>query len=252
MTNPISFLPPVFSRLLVGVALLGTGAAALAEDRSDEYRRVETAASVLTEIMQIPEQAVPPQLLADAEGIAIIPNLFKAGFILGGQRGQGLVMVRRADRSWSNPSFLTLTGGSIGFQIGAESNDIILVFKNRRGVEDMAQGKFTLGGDASIAAGPVGRQASASTDHRLQAEVYSYARSRGLFAGVSLEGAALQINQAANMRFYRDTEITAEKIFQMQQLPPKPADDLLSKVEFYAPAASGVDSANNQQLRRAE
>ena len=166
-----------------------------------EDARLRDAADVLHQIGEIPENAIPPELLADAYGIAVIPGVIKAGFVVGGRWGKGVIAVRQ-DNGWSNPAFVTLAGGSIGWQIGAQSTDIILVFKTRRGVENLASGKITLGADAAIAAGPVGRQASAATDAQLKAEIYSYSRSRGLFAGLALEGAVLQPDDDANAAAY--------------------------------------------------
>ncbi len=164
----------------------------------------ETAADaveVLRSLADIPEKGVPPRLFRDAAGIAVIPGMVKAGFVVGGRHGNGLVSIREGG-VWTLPSFISVTGGSIGFQAGVQSSDIVLVFKTRRSVEGIMDGKFTLGGDASVAAGPVGRTASAATDGQLKAEIYAYSRSRGLFAGISLDGAALQIDHKDNARAY--------------------------------------------------
>lgn len=179
-----------------------------------ETAKINDAVEVLKQIMAIPEKGIPPALLNNAQGIAIIPGVIKAGFIIGGRHGTGIVVVRESGGEWSNPSFMSVTGGSIGWQIGAESTDIILVFKTRRGVNNMMKGKFTLGADAAVAAGPVGRQAEAATDIQLKAEIYSYSRSRGLFAGISLEGAALQIDDDANAAFYGKEAVRANDIFE--------------------------------------
>ena len=177
----------------LGVRLAGAG--------ETEENRLRSAAEVLHQLSEIPENAIPPSLLADAYGIAVIPGVIQAGFVVGGRWGKGVIAVRQ-NGAWSNPAFITLAGGSIGWQIGAQSTDIILVFKTRRGVEDLASGKVTLGADAAIAAGPVGRQASAATDAQMKAEIYSYSRSRGLFAGLALEGAVLQPDDEASAAAY--------------------------------------------------
>src|SRR5205085_8443482 len=130
--------------------------------------------------------------------VAIIPDVIKLGFVVGGQRGHGVVIIRQADGSWRAPMFVTITGGSIGWQVGAQATDFMLVFKTQKSVEGLLRGKFTLGADAAIAAGPVGRRAGAATDAELKAEIYSYSRTRGLFAGVSLEGSALQVDDNAD------------------------------------------------------
>ena len=196
------------------IPLLALALALPAHAATREEERVADATDVINQLLHIPEQGVPPTLLSRAYGVAVIPNVVKVGFGLGARRGKGVVVVRRDDGSWSNPVFVTLTGGSIGWQIGAQSTDIILVFKNRRGVDDMATGKLTLGADASIAAGPVGRSAEMATDIQFEAEVYSYSRSRGLFAGVSLEGAGVTIDKQANAAFYGRAGITPQQIFE--------------------------------------
>ncbi len=180
---------------------------------SKEETRVADATDVLDQLLRIPEQTVPPALLARAYAVAVIPNVVKVGFALGARRGKGILVIRREDNSWSNPAFITLTGGSFGFQIGAQSTDIILVFKTRAGVDGIANGKFTLGADASIAAGPVGRHTAIATDIQFQAEVFSYSRSRGIFAGVALEGAGITMDRMANAAFYGSSSITPEQIF---------------------------------------
>jgi lipid-binding SYLF domain-containing protein len=167
-----------------------------------EDARADQASRVLAEILKIPEESIPEKLLTEAQAIAVIPDVVKVGFVVGGRRGRGLIAVRGADGTWSNPSFITLTGGSLGFQAGVQSADVVLVFRSARGVDSIVNGKFTLGGDASVAAGPVGRSAQASTDEQLKAEIYSYSRARGLFAGVSLDGTALRIDNKSNQKVY--------------------------------------------------
>jgi lipid-binding SYLF domain-containing protein len=156
---------------------------------------------------------MPPALLSRAYAVAVIPHVIKVGFGIGARRGKGVLVVRQEDGSWSNPAFITLTGGSFGFQIGAQSTDIILVFKTRKSIDGIANGKLTLGADASIAAGPIGRHTGVATDLSFQAEVFSYARSRGLFAGIALEGAGVSMDRKANAAFYGSARITPEQIF---------------------------------------
>jgi lipid-binding SYLF domain-containing protein len=198
-----------------------------------EEIRVEGATSVMKEIMEIPESCIPPSLLDSAYAIAIFPDLLKAGFILGARYGGGLIVVRSEDRSWSNPVFYTMTGGSFGFQIGAQASDIILVFKTARSLDWITGGKFTLGLDASVAAGPVGRHAEAGTDLELRAEILSYSRSRGLFAGVALEGAAIQVDYGANASFYNMPGLLPMEIFRNRNLPAPPLAVELKKVISY-------------------
>lgn len=178
-----------------------------------EVAKVEVCADVIRQFVKIPENAAPPILMRNAQAIAIVPGIIKAGFIAGGRYGWGVVMERRPDGSWSNPVFVTLAGGSFGFQIGVQSIDAIIVFKSLQSVERLTRGKFTLGADAAAAAGPVGRSMSAGTDIKLGAEVYTYSRSRGLFAGVSLAGSALQIDYDATDKFYGLMGLTAGDVF---------------------------------------
>jgi len=184
-----------------------------AEAASREEKRVGDAADVLEQLLRIPEKTVPPALLSRAYAVAVIPNVYKAAFGLGARRGKGVIVVRQDDDSWSNPAFITLTGGSVGWQAGVQSTDIILVFKTRKGVDGIENGRLTLGADASVAAGPLGRQTSAATDIRFKAEVYSYSRNRGLFAGVALEGAGVTMDRKANAAFYSSSSMTPERIF---------------------------------------
>lgn len=178
-----------------------------------EESRVVIATDVLDQFQRIPEGRIPPALLSRAFAVAVIPNVIKVGFGLGARRGKGIVVVRNPDHSWSNPSFVTMTGGSFGFQVGAQSTDIILVFKTRKSIDGITSGKFTLGADASVAAGPVGRHTAVATDWKFQSEVYSYSRSRGLFAGVALEGAGITMDKKANAAFYGSASMTVEEIF---------------------------------------
>jgi lipid-binding SYLF domain-containing protein len=170
--------------------------------QADEIGRIADATLAFRDIMAIPDKTVPEYLLQDAAGIAIIPGVVKVGFIVGGEYGKGLLLLHDEDGSWSNPIFITLSGGSIGWQLGAQSADFILVFKTARSVDSVLSDNLTLGVDVAAAAGPLGRRARASTDIQLKAEIYSYSRSRGFFAGLSLDGALIQIDDEANAAFY--------------------------------------------------
>ena len=169
---------------------------------ADPAETVRQSEQVLAEAMAIPGRQIPYRLLAAAQGVAIVPRVIKIGFVAGGRRGQGVVFVRDARGQWSLPQFITLTGGSVGWQAGVQATDVVLVFTTRKGVEGLLKGKFTVGADASVAAGPVGREAAAATDAALQAEIFSYSRSRGLFLGVSVQGSAIEVDQASNSAFY--------------------------------------------------
>jgi len=197
--------------LLAALVLLLPATAVHAED--PPLVRAENSVRVLKEIMEAPDKSIPVDLLKEAHAIAVIPDMVKAGFIFGGRRGEGLISVKGPDGTWSNPSFISITGGSVGFQAGVSSTDVILVFRTQRGVDSIVNGKFTLGADAAAAAGPVGRTATASTDSQFKAEIYSYSRSRGLFAGVALDGSALRIDYDANEAIY-GKGITPRRIFE--------------------------------------
>lgn len=200
-------------RLGFVLILLSVVTALPAAAASKQDNRVADATDVIDQLLRIPEQSIPPALLSRAYAIAVIPNVVKIGFGIGARRGKGVLVVRKEDSSWSNPTFVTLTAGSFGWQIGAQSTDIILVFKNRRGVEGITSGKLTLGADASVAAGPVGRHGSIATDIQFRSEVYSWSRSRGLFAGVALEGAGVTMDRKSNAAFYGSSSMTPDDIF---------------------------------------
>lgn len=189
------------SLAMCAVLLLGFWATtALA---SGETKIVNDSANVIQEVMRIPEKGIPPAVLKNAKAIAIFPGVIKGAFMVGGEHGRG-VMLQRQDGGWSKPSFLTISAGSFGWQIGGEATDLILVFKTLRGVDALKKGKFTLGGDAAVAAGPVGRSAEAAVDVTGKGEILSYSRTKGLFAGLSLEGAALLTDKDANAAYKGD------------------------------------------------
>jgi len=168
---------------------------------------VANAIEVLNDLTRIPERGIPPSLLADAEGFVIVPGLVKVGFVVGGKHGRGIAILRKPDGLWSNPIMIKLTGGSIGWQAGVESSDLLLVVKRRRTVEEiLTEQKFTLGAGAGLAVGPMGRDLQAKTDVQLKAEMYAYSRSRGLFAGISIEGASVRVDGMGNRRLY-NTEL---------------------------------------------
>lgn len=188
--------------IALSVAATGAGSTVRAAD-SDEEQRVRAATTVLNEMMQTSDQAIPAGVLEKAEAIAIFPSVKKAGFVFGGQWGRGVISVRDPKtRTWSSPAFLTLTGGSVGWQIGGEVVDLILVVTNRRGLEQLLSNEFKMGGEVSATAGPVGRTAEASTDLSLRAQILSYSRSRGLFAGATVNGSTVKEDLDANTRFY--------------------------------------------------
>lgn len=183
--------------------------AKVADDKGTE--KIQNATNVLKEFNKMSE-SIPHQLLEEYQGIVIIPKLINAGFVVGGKRGQGLAMVKLANGKWSDPVFITLTGGSFGLQIGVQAVDLVLVFKHKGVLTKVKKGDFTIGGDISAAAGPVGRSSTASTDHSLEAEIYSYSRSKGLFAGISINGSNLAINKSANAAYY-GSDVSSAKLF---------------------------------------
>jgi lipid-binding SYLF domain-containing protein len=202
---------------LAAILWAGLAAAAGATGPADS---VVGSEQVLNELMAIPARQIPRTLLAQAQGIVIVPNVIKIGFIGGGRRGHGVVLVRDAEGEWSLPQFVTLTGGSVGFQAGIQGSDVVLVFTTPKGVEGLMRGKFTIGLDASASAGPIGRDAAVGTDATLLSEIYSYSRSRGLFLGVALDGSVLEIDHASLAAYYGTPS------GQMPAQVPKAADDL--------------------------
>jgi lipid-binding SYLF domain-containing protein len=196
--------------LFVGVVLAGACPSAHAQAR--EQGRLLTASQVLEELRGSRDEAIPQRMLERAYGIAVIPDLTKVAFFAGGRRGHGVLVVRDKQGRFSNPVFITMTGGSFGWQWGVQSTDVVLVITTPKGVEGINGGKVTLGADASVAAGPVGRQAEAATDASFKSEVYSYSRSRGVFAGLALDGTAITIDDDANAAFYRKPGVASGDI----------------------------------------
>lgn len=196
--------------LTIGAGLLISLHPLKSSAQQEQATKVSQSIEVLDAFKKMKDE-IPHQLFEQSQGIIIIPKMINAGFVIGGKRGRGVAMVRLANGKWSDPSFVTLTGGSFGFQIGVQSVDLILFFTHSSTLRKMNKGSFTLGGDASATAGPVGRSLSASTDYKMEAEIYSYSRSRGAFAGVTINGADLSVDQKANDKFY-DTGINNDEI----------------------------------------
>ncbi|KRG46090.1 hypothetical protein ARC20_06745 [Stenotrophomonas panacihumi] len=215
---------PRLSRLALLLSLSFAAGHAIAGPEEDQ--RARNAVRVLNEIQKIPEQSIPDKLLDEARAIVVIPDTIKAGLVIGGRRGHGLMSMKNPDGSWSQPVFVKLTGGSIGFQAGVQSSDVVLVFRNDRSLDNIVNGKFTLGADAGVAAGPVGRNAAAATDGQLKAEIWSWSRARGLFAGVALDGAILQIDDEADLNAY-GTGSTPRMIFEGRS-PEQPSTDVIA------------------------
>src|SRR5277367_454318 len=209
----------IFSAILATFAIVTVARAGAAREEG----RLLTATEVVEEVQAMPDQQIPDALLSRAYGIAVIPDVTKVAFVFGGRHGRGVLVVRdKLTAPWSNPVFVSLTGGSWGLQAGAQSSDIVLVFTTKTGIEGIAGGKLTLGADASVATGPVGRQGSAATDMNFNAEIYSYARTRGLFGGIALDGSVISIDRSANASLYHKSGVTASEIFS-GQAPAAPA-----------------------------
>ena len=192
---------------------LAVGAVAQAQAKKnlkDEIQQSEKAARVFREIMDTPDKGIPQELLDGAECVAVFPSVFKAGFIFGGRGGRGVASCRTA-AGWSAPAFFTLGGGSFGLQIGAQSMDFVMLFMNKDGLNSLLSDQFTLGGDASVAAGPVGRQAGVATDLKLNAQILSYSRSKGLFVGLELKGVVIMPDKD-DMRYVYGEGVTAKEV----------------------------------------
>ena len=213
----------IAATLFLSTVLTGSAVVNIANAGAREEGRLLTATEVLQEVQAMPDQQIPDALLSRAYGIAVIPDVTKVAFVFGGRHGNGVLVVRdKLTTPWSNPVFISLTGGSWGLQAGAQSSDIILVLTTKTGIEGIAGGKLTLGADASVATGPVGRQGSAATDMNFNAEIYSYARTRGLFGGIALDGSHISIDRTANASVYGKSGVTATEIFS-GQAPAAPA-----------------------------
>lgn len=210
----------VVTLLLASLALalgsLGAHASSATDNRLEESRRVFESFTYLT------EQSIPTWLLERAYGVVVVPRVIKGALIIGGRGGRGVMSVRNPDGSWSNPVFVTLAGANVGFQWGVQSTDLVLVLMSRRSVEGIAGGKVTLGADASVAAGPLGRSAAAATDATLSAQVLAYARNEGIFAGVAIDGSVISIDDRSNASAYGVSGVLASQILD-GKVPAPPA-----------------------------
>ena len=191
----------------------GTASPVVRKEAPNQVQKIEEAIRVLEEMMKESDKSIPVSLIEDCAGIAIIPDVIRAGLVIGGRHGKGVLLLRTKDGGWTDPSFIDIKGGSIGWQAGVQSADIILVFRTPRSVENITEGDLTLGADIGVAAGPLGRTAEASTDSELKAEILSYSRSRGLYAGLTFQGSSIQEDGKANKAFY-GTDISPKAIFE--------------------------------------
>jgi len=217
--------------LIFSTIVLLAAQVAVASDREDDVSRTRKAAQVFKEIMDTPDRGIPHDLLESAKCIAIIPGDVKFALIFGGSYGRGVASCRTA-HGWSAPMFVAIEGGSVGYQIGGSSTDLIMLFMNDHALHSLLSDKFKLGADASVAAGPVGRKAAASTDLKLNAEILSYSRSKGIFAGVSLDGAVLQADKSGDQALYGDN-VDRHDILDGKVPVPKSAMGLIQELRDY-------------------
>jgi len=195
--------------LCIGAGVLSAGMLLAGDDAAE---RLKESALVMKEVMATPDKAIPQELLESSQCVVIVPGMKKAAFIIGGKYGKGFLLCRQASgNGWSAPAAIMVEGGSFGFQIGGSETDVVMLVMNKRGVDKLLSSKFTLGADASVAAGPVGRTSSANTDLQMHAEILSYSRARGLFAGIALDGATLRPDEGTNKDLY-GSEVTNREI----------------------------------------
>jgi lipid-binding SYLF domain-containing protein len=211
----------------------------------DEAERAQTAADVLKEIMGAPDQGVPEALLQRAYGIAVIPHVVKGALGIGGRYGKGLVAQRNADGGWGTPLFIEIGGGSFGLQLGVEATDVVMVFTNSAGIKPLLKGKLKLGADASATAGPVGRKAEVGTDILLKSAIYSYSRSKGLFAGVALDGAVLQLDDSSNKAVYGKKSVAADaSVRKINPASLAVVQPFIRALQTYVPAGAPKPTSN--------
>jgi len=222
-------------KLSIGLLILPLTMSALSAGDGGEQKRVRESAAVLGEILNAPDRGIPDNLMDRAQCVGVIPNQKRVGFIVSGQYGKGILVCRTdSARGWSAPSTIRIEGGGVGFQIGAGETDVVFLVMNRDGMNKLMRDKFTIGADASAMAGPVGRSAEANTDAALHAEIISYSRSRGAFAGVSLDGATLRPDKDDNRAVY-GREVTQGEILRGAVPPPPGMGPLYAELNRYAP-----------------
>jgi SH3 domain-containing YSC84-like protein 1 len=221
----------------IGISCVSAGilSAGLLYAGESAATRLKTSAEVLTEVMAAPDKGIPQELLENSECVVIVPGMKKGAFIVGGNYGRGFMLCRQpSGTGWSAPAGVKVEGGSVGFQIGGSETDVIMLVMNKRGAEKLLSSKFTLGADASVAAGPVGRTSSADTDLKMHAEILTYSRARGVFAGVSLDGATLRPDDDSNAELYH-TKRTNKEIVMGNTKAPAAAAQLTAELNRYSP-----------------
>jgi lipid-binding SYLF domain-containing protein len=220
-------------RSIIGVACLTAGL--LSGREEGVATRLKTSSDVVTEIMNAPDRGIPQELLEKSQCIVIVPGLKKAAFIVGGKYGRGFISCRsNAGRGWSSPAGVKVEGGSFGFQIGGSETDVVMLVMNKRGAEKLLSSKFTLGADASVAAGPVGRTSAADTDLKLHAEILTYSRARGVFAGIALNGATLRPDKESNSELYGASLTNRQIVMGSQKRSPVAAAELTANLNKYS------------------
>jgi len=212
-----------------------TAAALAGKEKAEPLQRLDEAVAVFQDIMATPDRSIPQDLLDNAHCIVIVPGLKKGAFIIGGKYGKGFISCRRQGGGWSAPGTVRVEGGSLGFQIGGSESDVVMLVMNERGAAKLLSSKFTLGGEGEVAAGPVGREASAQTDAKMHAEILSWSRARGVFAGISLQGATLRQDLDDNAVMY-GKKLTNKEIVETGVATPKAAQPLISLLSKYSSA----------------
>lgn len=227
--------------LLLTLALFATAAYA-GDDRTDDVSRLQSAATVLDEIMAAPDKGIPEEIVGSAKCIAIVPSMLKGGFVVGGAYGKGVASCK-TDKGWSAPAFFTVEGGSFGLQIGGQAVDLVMIIMNDAGMQNLLQSKFKLGADASVAAGPVGRHAEGMTDWKMRAQVLTYSRARGVFAGLTLNGAAVRQHKDDTRAFYGRMVPFKTLLLGNLQPVPQDAEPWIAALNKYAPIAPAPPAA---------
>jgi len=228
-------------KFLVLLAILSLGLMAWADEKEDAIDRLDNATKVLNQIMSTPDKGIPNEVLDGAKCIAVVPHMIKGGFVFGAKHGRGVATCRMASGSWSAPSFFTVTGGSWGAQIGVEGVDLVMMIMNDKGMQQLLNSKFQIGGEVSGAAGPVGRHASAGTDWKLDTEILTYSRAKGAFAGATLEGAAISQDGDAIRAVY-GKDLTPRAILTGKVAAPASAHQFLATVRDAKTVAENKDN----------
>jgi lipid-binding SYLF domain-containing protein len=231
MSQKVSALPRCF--VAIGASVFMLAGMAWCSNQSDIDKRIDKSAQVLNEIMSTPDKAIPDKVMKDAKCIAVIPSMVKVAVGFGGSHGKGVATCRTANGSWSAPAPITMTGGSWGFQLGGQAVDVVMVVMNDQGMQHLLSSKFKLGADASAAAGPVGRDAGADTDWKMKAEVLTYSRARGIFAGIDLNGAAVTQDKDETRILYGKF-VPFSQILEGNVPPPQGAAPFLAAVQKYS------------------